>query len=210
MLLISDHMTVYNVSMNIFGETLKRLRTEKGLSRQQIADHLHISRAGVANWEAGRRMPDANTIFQIAELLGVDTSSLLATAVDTDESPNIIVLDDEPVILKGEINVLQEAMPNANIIGSTRPMEVMDYIKNHNVALIFLDIDLGKTNGLDLCHELLEVSPHTNVIYLTAYREYSLDAWSTDACGFLLKPLGIKEVHEVLSRLRYPVKGLLY
>ena len=207
MLLISDHMTVYNVSMNIFGETLKRLRTEKGLSQQQIADHLHISRAGVANWEAGRRMPDANTIFQIAELLGVDTSSLLATAVDTDESPNIIVLDDEPVILKGEINVLQEAMPNANIIGSTRPMEVMDYEGNR---LEHEQGGLDEVAEIHARHELLEVSPHTNVIYLTAYREYSLDAWSTDACGFLLKPLGIKEVHEVLSRLRYPVKGLLY
>ena len=77
------------------------------------------------------------------------------------------------------------------------------------MALAFLDIELGRTSGLDLCRELLEIRPHTNVIYLTAYREYAFDAWKTGACGFLLKPLETETVRAQLSRLRYPVKGLL-
>ena len=56
---------------------------------------------------------------------------------------------------------------------------------------------------------MLEVRPHTNVIFLTAFPEYSLDAWSVGASGFLLKPLDAEEVRRELSRLRYPVMGIL-
>ena len=55
---------------------------------------------------------------------------------------------------------------------------------------------------------LLQISPRTNVFYLTAYSEYALDAWSTGACGFMVKPLTVEAVREQLKRLRHPVGGL--
>ena len=72
------------------------------------------------------------------------------------------------------------------------------------MALAFLDIELGKTSGLDLCRALLDINPRTNVIYLTAYIEYSFDAWSTGASGFMLKPLTPEGVRAQLKNLRYP------
>ena len=62
-----------------FGETLRRLRGEKGLSQQQLADRLHVERSSVANWEAGRRVPNATLLFQIAKALGADAAILLST-----------------------------------------------------------------------------------------------------------------------------------
>ena len=43
---------------NHFGNTLSRLRAERGLSQQELADQLHVTRSAVANWESGHRMPD--------------------------------------------------------------------------------------------------------------------------------------------------------
>lgn len=192
-----------------FGETLRRLRTEKDLSQRQLAARLHMERPSVANWEAGRRMPDAATVFQIAEALGVDSSALLSAADGPGEAPNVLLVDDEPVIVTGGIPVLREAMPNANIIGFTKPSQALAFLRENPVALVFLDIELGRTSGLELCREMLRLKPRTNVIYLTAFREYSFDAWETGACGFLLKPLETKTVRAQLSRLRYSVKGLL-
>ena len=63
--------------MNNFVETLRRLRIEKGLSQQQLADHLHASRPTVAYWEASRRIPDATMIAPIADALGVDIEALI-------------------------------------------------------------------------------------------------------------------------------------
>ncbi|MBR1558712.1 MAG: helix-turn-helix transcriptional regulator, partial [Clostridia bacterium] len=71
--------------MNNFGETVRRLRIEKGLSQQQLADHLHVSRPTVANWEVSRRIPDATMVALIADALGVEPGALLATAEVPDE-----------------------------------------------------------------------------------------------------------------------------
>ena len=192
-----------------FGETLRRLRTEKGLSQQQLAVRLHMERPSVANWEAGRRMPDAATVYQIAEALSVDSSALLSAADDSGEAPNVLLVDDETIIVTGGIPVLQEAMPNANVVGFTKPSQALAFFSENPVALAFLDIELGRTSGLELCREMLRLRPRTNVIYLTAFREYAFDAWDTGACGYLLKPLETETVRAQLSRLRYPVKGLL-
>ena len=192
-----------------FGETLRRLRTEKDLSQRQLAARLHMERPSVANWEAGRRMPDAATVYQIAEALSVDSSALLSAADDSCEAPNVLLVDDEPLIVTGGIPVLQEAMPNANVVGFTKPSQVLAFFSENPVALAFLDIELGRTSGLELCREMLRLRPRTNVIYLTAFREYAFDAWDTGACGYLLKPLETETVRAQLSRLRYPVKGLL-
>ena len=54
----------------------------------------------------------------------------------------------------------------------------------------------------------MEINPQINVVYLTAYQEYSFDAWSTGACGFMLKPLTAEGVRDQFSRLRYPIGGL--
>ena len=192
-----------------FGETLRRLRTKKGLSQQQLAVRLHMERPSVANWEAGRRMPDAATVYQIAEALSVDSSALLSAADDSGKAPNVLLVDDEPLIVTGGIPALQEAMPNANVVGFTKPSQALAFFSENPVALAFLDIELGRTSGLELCREMLRLRPRTNVIYLTAFREYAFDAWDTGACGYLLKPLETETVRAQLSRLRYPVKGLL-
>ena len=191
------------------GETIYRLRTDKGLSQQQLANKLYVSRSAVANWEAGNRMPDAAMISQIARALNTDAAELLTAAENPDETPTILLLDDSPIALEGGLSVLREAFPNAYIIGFSSPIEALEHCEKQPVALAFLDIELGRSSGLDLCQELLRVRPDANVVFLTAYPEYSLDAWSTSSSGFLLKPLEIEEARGIIPRLRHPVRGLL-
>ena len=193
----------------LFGETLRHLRTEKGLSQQQLADRLHVERASVTNWEAGRRIPSIDMLFQIAEALEVDAATLLAAAGERSEVPNVLLLDDEPIILDGSILVLRELMPKANVIGFTKSLEALTFFRENPVTLVFLDIELARSSGLELCRQMLALRPHTNVVFLTAYPEYSIDAWNVGASGFLLKPLDADEVRRELSRLRYPVMGVL-
>ena len=192
-----------------FGETLRRLRVEKGLTQQQLADCLHVDRASVARWELGRRSPDIATVSHLAEALAIDAAMLIDTAEESSEALNVLLVDDKPIILEGGIPTLRQAMPKANVVGFTNPADVLAYFKENPVAVIFLDIELGKTSGFDLCRELLRIRPRTNVIYLTGYQEYAMDAWKTGASGFMLKPLEVDEVRQELSRLRYPVRGLL-
>ena len=192
-----------------FGEALRRLRLEKGLSQRRLSELLFVDRSTVVRWETGSRLPDALLIARIAQALGVDVSVLLGAAAEkVAEKPAVIMVDDERIILTGGMPVLEEVLPDAAITGFTRPSEALAFARENRVALAFLDIEMGKTSGLDLCRELLTIHPRTNVIFLTAYREYSFDAWETGACGFLLKPISAESVRKQLSHLRYPIGGL--
>ena len=187
-----------------FGEALSAARKQKGLTQQKLADSLPVNRSSVANWEADRRLPDATMISKIAEVLGVEIDMLLSAAAGNNECPNVIIVDDSKIILTGGLPVLQAALPNATVTGFTKPSEAIEYARANSVALAFLDIELGSQSGLDLCHSLLAINPHTNVVFLTAYEEYSINAWDTGASGFMLKPITVEGVRARLKNLRHP------
>lgn len=188
----------------LFAENLKELRTKANLSQRELAERMFITRSTVAHWESGRRLPDASMIFRLAECLDVNVSVLLSAAAESDDCPNVIMVDDSKIVLTGGLPVLGTALPNAAVIGFTKPSQAIEYAKSNRVALAFLDIELGAVSGLDLCRTLLDINPHTNVVFLTAYREYSIDAWSTGASGFMIKPITVEGVQAQLQNLRHP------
>ena len=188
----------------LFADNLKELRAEKNLSQRDLAQRMFVTRSTVARWESGSRLPDASMIYRLAECLDVNVDRLLSAAAQSDDSPTVILVDDSKIILTGGLPILEEALPNATVIGFTKPSEAIDFARANSVALAFLDIELGTSTGLDLCRALLEINPRTNVVYLTAYGEYSIDAWSTGASGFMLKPISVEGVQAQLKNLRHP------
>ena len=187
-----------------FAETLKKLRAERGLSQLQLGERMFVNQSTVARWENGSRLPDAAMIARLSENLNVDAGTLLAAAAESEESPNIMLVDDSRPILTDGVAVLEEVLPNATITGFIWPKEAIEYAKANRIALAILDIELGTASGLDLCRTLLEINPRTNVVFLTAYPDYSLDAWKTEAIGFMVKPLTPSGVRAQLQKLRYP------
>ena len=187
-----------------FAETLKKLRTDKGLSQRELAERMYVTRSTVARWESGSRLPDAVMISRLSQCLGIDVNTLLTAAAKSDDAPNVIIVDDRKLFLSSALPILEEAIPGATITGFSRPSEAIEYAKANQIALAFLDIEMGSTNGLDLCLALLAINPRTNVVYLTAHSEYAFDAWSTGASGFLLKPITPEAVQAQLKNLRYP------
>ena len=188
----------------LFAETLKRLRTEKEISQRELAERIYVTRSTITRWESGSRLPDAAMIARLSGVLGVDSNILLSAAAQSDESPHVIMVDDRKLILTGGLPILEEVMPEATVTGFTNPTEAIEYAKANRVALAFLDIELRNIRGLELCSTLLDINPRTNVIYLTAYCNDALDAWSTGASGFMLKPITPESVREQLKKLRYP------
>ena len=191
-----------------FGDMLKKLRTDRNLSQQQLAAQVFVNRSTLTNWENGRRLPDAIMIRRLAACLGVDVGFLLGAATDQNDRPEVIIADDEKLILAGSMAILEEALPGASIAGFNRGEEALAYARTRRISVAFLDIEMGVLSGLELCRELLALNPETNVVFLTAFKEYAFDAWESGACGFLMKPLSVEDVQKQMSRLRYPVKGL--
>ena len=191
----------------LFAETLKKLRTERGLSQIQLGKKMFVNNSTVARWENGTRLPDAAMITRISKVLDVDVGTLLSAAVESDESPNVILVDDSKAILSDGVAVLEEVLPSATIMGFIWPQEAIDYAKTNRVALAILDIELGTASGLDLSRTMREINPRMNIVFLTAFPDYALDAWETEASGFIVKPLTPENIKTQLKKLRYPFQA---
>ena len=188
-----------------FAEALKRLRTLKNISQRELAEKIFVTRSTIAKWENGYNLPDAFMIERICKVLDSNEHDLIKILLEGDDELNVIILDDRKIIVKGSLHVIEEVLPNSNIVGFTQPSEALNFAKKNKISLAFLDIELGKSNGLDLCKKFLEINPRTNIIFLTAYVEYSFEAWSTGASGYLLKPITAQSLRAQLKNLRYPL-----
>ncbi len=93
-------------TLEAFGKKIKALRRDRGLSQQQLADNLFVSRKTVGNWETGNRFPDITMISKLADELRVETYELLDEMNGAYKPTNVIVVDDEPIILKGVVHIL--------------------------------------------------------------------------------------------------------
>ena len=187
-----------------FAKTLRKLREDKGLTQYQLGKQMFVNHSTIARWENGSRLPDATMIARLAAVLGADVNALFQLADRSEESPCVILVDDNKIILNEGLAVLEEIMPTATVTGFIRPSEAIEYAKMNRVVLAILDIELGTDSGLDLSKKLLEINPRTNVVFLTAYADYAINAWDTDACGFMLKPMTPENIKKQLKQLRYP------
>lgn len=91
----------------MLGEQIKKLRIQKGLTQQQLAEVLHISTSSVGMWEQGRREPDATMLIQIADFYGVTVDYLLGREKLSDTQKALIA---ETIQQLESLNELKEKL----------------------------------------------------------------------------------------------------
>lgn len=92
--------------MNQFAQQLKKLRTQKGLSQEGLAEQLHLSRQAISRWETGETAPDLDTLVKLASIFEV-TLDELVTGVKPVNPYEASEEDDENLqLLKGREFVL--------------------------------------------------------------------------------------------------------
>ena len=86
-----------------------------------------------------------------------------------------VIIDDEPLAIKVIENHLKE-LQNFEVINTfNNPLEALPLLEIGEVDVLFLDINMPKMNGLEFAKIL---SPKTNVIISTAYREYAVESYA--------------------------------
>ncbi|MBE7721858.1 response regulator [Lacrimispora indolis] len=113
-----------------------------------------------------------------------------------------ILVDDEEMLLR-EMERLLASYPDLEIAGSyTDPMEALREIESTRPELAFLDIEMRTLSGLELAERLLQRNPDLNVLFVTAYNQYAVEAFEINAIDYILKPVRPERLEKTMERIR--------
>lgn len=112
----------------------------------------------------------------------------------------IIIIDDEKsllIILKKMLSKISQI----DIVGIFQDTHEADqFLKNHLVDMIFMDINMPGENGLDFAKRLSGEMPSIDIVFLTAYREYALEAFEVYAFDYIVKPISQERLIKTIDR----------
>jgi len=97
-----------------------------------------------------------------------------------------IIVDDEPAAHYVLANYIKQNPQLELVFQGYNGIEAMDYLREHKVDLMFLDINMPEISGM----ELLKIIPnHPKTILTTAYSEFALESYDYGVIDYLLKPI---------------------
>jgi transcriptional regulator with XRE-family HTH domain len=104
-----------------FGEKLQELRKQRGLTQEELAERLYVSRTAVSKWESGRGYPNIDSLKAIAQMFSVTVDALLSsdqllTLAEADSKQKEMRLRDRTF---GLLDVSVAALPFLPFFGQT-------------------------------------------------------------------------------------------
>lgn len=112
---------------------------------------------------------------------------------------NCIVIEDEP-LARAEMETLILELSDLELRGTFSNVPAARlYLKDHQVDLIFLDIEMPLVSGIEFAESLPK---ETLVIFTTSYPQYALKSYELDALDYLLKPIKKTRLSKAISKAK--------
>ena len=110
---------------------------------------------------------------------------------------NVIIVDDEPLALD-VLETYIEKLPKLNLVQRcNNAIEANEALENHDIDLMFLDIQMPQITGTDF---LKTLSKPPLVIFTTAYANYALEGFELNAVDYLLKPISLERFMKAVNK----------
>lgn len=110
----------------------------------------------------------------------------------------VYVVDDEALAVKRLTRLLRQAR-RVEIVGSTiNPFEAVEFLSQHTVDAVFLDIQMPGMTGFELLQKLPQ---EPVVVFTTAFDRFALDAFEVNSVDYLVKPIELERLEKALTKL---------
>jgi DNA-binding LytR/AlgR family response regulator len=118
---------------------------------------------------------------------------------------NCIAVDDEPPAL-AQMEDYIKRVPFLNLLKTfDNGLETLDFLKNNEVDLVFLDIQMEGFTGIQLLNTLKK---KPSVIFTTAYDRYAIQAFDLDVSDYLLKPISFERFIKAVEKVYDGINNL--
>lgn len=120
----------------------------------------------------------------------------------------IITVDDEPGILLLLHSILSE-LDGLQLVGTANnASDTIKLVKERKPDLAVLDVELPDMKGIELAEKLRKERSDLYVVFITAHKEYSLEAFRLYAYDYILKPIDKERVKTTVRRIQQAVQEL--
>lgn len=119
----------------------------------------------------------------------------------------ILALDDEPLLLDTIKRLIMEAEPSAETHTFSRVEKALNALQQPDFRpdVAFLDIEMPGMDGLELAKHIKDISPLTNLIFVTGFSQYAAEAMTLYPSGYVMKPITVERIRKELDNLRHPI-----
>ncbi|MCX6208807.1 MAG: LytTR family DNA-binding domain-containing protein [Bacteroidetes bacterium] len=113
-----------------------------------------------------------------------------------------IIIDDEPNARMSIKGILEENYPNVLVLAEAGNVpEAVKAINKYKPNFIFLDIEMPNQNGFALLDYFDEDEIDFKIVFVTAYSEYSLQAFEMSAVDYILKPARVESIGKAIKKV---------
>lgn len=114
----------------------------------------------------------------------------------------VILIDDEKPMLFIMQKMISK-IPEIEIVGSFQNAgDAYKFIKGNKVDLAFVDINMPEENGLDFARKLSDETENIAISFLTAHKEFALEAFEVHAFDYIVKPVSQARLEATIQRAR--------
>jgi DNA-binding LytR/AlgR family response regulator len=118
-------------------------------------------------------------------------------------TPTCIIAEDESLLRRALVERLGKAWPELRILAECEDgASALEALAEHQPDVAFLDIRMPGLTGLEVATAAIEASPHTQIVFVTAYDQYAIDAFERGAVDYLLKPITAERLAATVQRLQ--------
>lgn len=112
-----------------------------------------------------------------------------------------ILVDDEILAIQLLEAMLAE-IGGIEIIGKfSKPLEGLKSLEEHKPDILFLDIEMKEMNGIKFAEKFNASASQTDVVFVTAYDKYALEAFNVQAVDYILKPIEKSRLEKTVQRI---------
>jgi len=118
----------------------------------------------------------------------------------------VVCVDDERLSLQFIEKQLEQIEDISIAAMFTNPLEAKEYILNEAIDTAFLDVQMPGLNGIQLAEQILEYKPDLNIVFVTAYDQYAVEAFQLNALDYVIKPTKVERLHQTIKRVKTKLK----
>jgi two-component system LytT family response regulator/two-component system response regulator LytT len=113
----------------------------------------------------------------------------------------ILADDEQPA--RDELKYLLDQLGGVDVVGqAANGVEALAAIERLQPDVVFLDVQMPGLTGFEVAHRIIDAEVPTQIVFVTAFDQYAIEAFSVNAVDYVLKPIDADRLEQTLSRVR--------